>query len=359
MNPSDQIQSVTAKVDPEERAAREFVCGGNQYAGDSHRQLLRDPQVATAAQKVQRVWEGIGHNPNRPELLALREQALARARRASGRRWSLPWTNVQKSWGIAACLLGIALAAGIVWQLSPYGYQAGVYQTGIGEQRAIELADHSRIALDSNTKIRAAMSADVRTIEIIHGQAQFTVVHDPARPFKVKAGDHTIVDVGTVFTVDFVDQTVQVALIEGKVTVLTATSTDDASGAAESSDVRIVGATQSAGVPPQAIELSAGEELRFAQNGKATVTAKADLEAATAWREGKVIFHSEPLAEAVRRLNRYSKVQLQIDGAELGNLSVSGVFEAGDSRAFADAVEAYLPVTADYSHADVIKLRMK
>jgi transmembrane sensor len=245
-----------------------------------------------------------------------------------------------------------------VWQLSPYGYQAGVYQTGIGEQRAIELVDHSRIALDSDTRIRATMTADARTVEITHGQAQFYVVHDPARPFKVKAGDHTIVDVGTVFTVDYVDQTVQVALIEGKVTVLT-TNAANARGAAETPDMRITAAARSAGSPPQAIELSAGDELRLAQNGKATVTHKADIDAATAWREGKVIFHSEPLAEAVRRLNRYSKVQLKIDGDELANLSVSGVFESGDSRAFADAVQAYLPVTVDYSQSDVIKLQMK
>jgi len=357
MSPSDQKQSVSSEVDPETRAAREFVCGGNQCAGDFRRQLLQDPQVATAAQRVQRVWEGIGQNPNRPEFLALREQALARARRANGRRWSLRCRNVQKSWGIAASILGIAVAACIVWQLSPYGYQAGVYETGIGEQRAIELADHSRIALDSATRIRVTMTADARIVEITHGQAQFNVVHDPARSFKVKAGNHTIVDVGTVFTVDYVDQIVQVALIEGKVTVLTPNAPNVS--AAGLPNMSSAAAARSTGSPPQAIELTAGEGLRLAQNGETTVTAKADMEAATAWREGKVIFHSEPLAEAVRRLNRYSKVQLMIDGDELANLSVSGVFEAGDSRAFAAAVQAYLPVTADYSQSDIIKLQMK
>jgi transmembrane sensor len=113
------------------------------------------------------------------------------------------------------------------------------------------------------------------------------------------------------------------------------------------------------GAAPKTIELIAGEELRFARDGHATVTPKADIEAATAWREGKVIFHSEPLGEAVRRLNRYSTVQLQIDGDALANLSVSGVFEAGDTRAFAEAVQAYLPVTVDYSQSDRITLRMK
>jgi ferric-dicitrate binding protein FerR (iron transport regulator) len=40
-------------------------------------------------------------------------------------------------------------------------------------------------------------------------------------------------------------------------------------------------------------------------------------------------------------------------------MTVSGVFDAGNSRAFADVVQAYLPVTADYSKVDIIRLRMK
>jgi transmembrane sensor len=320
--------------------------------------LLRDPDSAGAVQNIDRVWQGIGQNANRPEFLTLREQALARARRANRRRWSLPWTDHQRSWVVAAGVVGVAIAAGLAWQLSPYGYRPGVYQTGIGEQRTIELSDGSRIALDSRTRIRATLTADARTIEITQGQAQFNVIHDPARPFKVIAGDHTIVDVGTVFTVEYVDKTVQVALLEGKVSVLTPEAMSDGDASVGSAAVGIQSPPGS-GSAPQAIELSAGEELRFAQNGKAIVTPQADIQAATAWREGKVIFHEEPLREAVRRLNRYSKTQLQIDGPELADLSINGVFEAGDSRAFAQALEAYLPVIADYSQGDVIKLRMK
>jgi transmembrane sensor len=353
MSPSDRQRPVGDDLSPEEQAATEFVRGevGRHSVRDSD-----DPQLANAREKVERAWQGVGQNANRPEFLMLREQALARARRANRRRWSLPRTSAQKSWVTAASVIGVVIAAGAAWQLSPFGYRPGVYQTGIGEQRTIELSDHSHIALDSNTRIHVTLTADARIIEIAQGQAQFNVVHDPGRPFKVMVGGHTIVDVGTVFTVEYVDQTVQVALIEGKVAVLTPEV-----NSAATTHIPGMPTTEPAasGYSSRTIELSAGEELRFAQNGRATVTLKADIQAATAWREGKVIFHSEPLAEAVRRLNRYSKVQLQIDGAELANLSVSGIFDAGDSREFADAVEAYLPVTADYSQSDVIKLKMK
>ena len=364
MNPSEIKPAAPADSDLEAQAAEQFLNrrAGNWTAADErdHVERLAHRDFADASARVERVWDGVAQQPNRPEFLSLREQALARARRANKRRWSLPWTTAQRSWTAAATLFAVAVAVATLWQISPFGYRPGVYETGIGEQRNIELSDHSHIALDSSTRIRATLTADARTIEISQGQAQFNVAHDATRPFKVIAGGHTIVAVGTVFTVEYADQTVRVAMMEGKVAVLSqeAGTSDDAQGSANSGLPSGRMAVRS-GAAPNTIELVAGEELRFARDGHPTVKPKADIEAATAWREGKVIFRSEPLGEAVRRLNRYSHTKLQLDGAELSNLSVSGVFDAGDSRAFADVVQSYLPVTADYSQADIIRLRMR
>jgi transmembrane sensor len=321
--------------DPTERAASEFlrrVSRAPDESGESsHTEDLRDPRSAAAFEKVADIWEGVGRSANRPEFLALREQAIARARRASQRRWSQPWGVLQRWRALVAGIAAIAITAGTVWQVSPYGFRPGVSRTGIGEQRTLELSDHTRVALDSSTRIRTTMTADTRTVEITQGQVQFFVAHEVARPFKVIAGGHTIVALGTVFTVEYDAHFVRVDMMEGRVAV----------------------------VAPDAIELTAGEEARFSPDGRATVTPQADIEAATAWRGGKVIFRAERLGEAIQRLNRYSHVQLQIDDAELADLRVSGVFEAGDNRGFADAMTAYLPVVADYTHGDVIKLRPK
>jgi transmembrane sensor len=364
MSPSEFKPTVPPDTDLETQVAKQFLKrrAGTWTAGDERQysERLEDRDFADASARVERIWDGVAQQPNRPEFLSLREQALARARRSNQRRWSLPWTTAQRSWTIAATLFAVGVAVATLWQLSPYGYRPGVYETGIGEQRSIELADHSHIALDSSTKIRATLTADARTIEIAHGQAQFNVAHDASRPFKVIAGGHTIVAVGTVFTVEYADQTVHVAMMEGKVAVLSqeVAGGGDVQGSASLSSPNGNVASPS-GAASSTIELVAGEELRFARDGHPTVKPKADIEAATAWREGKVIFHSEPLGEAVRRLNRYSRTKLQVDGDELSSLSVSGVFDAGDSRAFADTVQAYLPVTADYSQSNIIKLRMK
>jgi transmembrane sensor len=309
--------------------------------------LTSDPKFAEAFRQTQESWDAVGRHATSPELLALREQAIARARQASARRWSLPGA---RSWNLGnwAAAAAILIACGIIWQLSPYGYEPGFYKTSLGEQKAVELPDHSHIALDARTRLRVRFSADARIVQLLEGQAQFSVAKDPARPFKVEAGSKTIVAVGTVFDVEYVDSQVQVAMVEGKVAVLSR----DQSGSA---------------VPPEAdsksnnstIELSAGEALAVRADGASTILAKADIEAATAWRQGKVIFRDQTLAEAVHRLNRYSRQQVIVDDPALAQMKVSGVFDSGDAQAFAEAMQAYLPVTADFSGGSTIHLRMK
>jgi transmembrane sensor len=309
----------------------------------------RDPPFAEAFARAESSWASLDDHSASAEVMRHREAALAFARRANAQRWTHAHRGVRKPWGLVAALAGIGIAIGIAWQLSPYAYVSGQYETRLGEQRTLALEDHSRITLDAMTKVRVRFSQDVRAISLMHGQAQFNVAHDPARPFKVIAGDREIVAVGTVFTVEYADQQVRVAMLEGKVAVLD-----------ESAQARGPQAASSApSAPARPIELAAGEEMRVSANGKAVVTPNADLEAATAWRDGKIIFRSEPLDEAIRRVNRYSRLQIDLQAGSLGSSRISGVFEAGDTQGFVDAIERYLPVTVDATQSDRIQLRAR
>lgn len=325
---------------------RESTWGpADQVALDAR--LASDPKFAQVFRRAQESWDSVGRHASTPELLALREHAIARARQASARRWSLPGARLAYlgKWAAAAILIVCAT----VWQLSPYGYEPGLYKTGFGEQKVVELSDHSHIALDARTRLRVRFSADARIVQLLEGQAQFSVAKDPARPFKVQAGSKTIVAVGTVFDVEYVDRQVHVAMVEGKVAVLS----QDQSGSAVAQE----GGSKANN--PASIELSAGEALAIRADGASTVSPKADIEAATAWRQGKVIFRDQTLAEAVHRLNRYSRQQVIIDDPALAQMKVSGVFDAGDAQAFAEAMQAYLPVAADFVQSSTIHLRMK
>jgi transmembrane sensor len=314
--------------------------------------LREDMAFATAYARVQDAWASLDAHSDSPEIMRHREIALASVRRASARRWSLTNPIAQRRGRIAAVGAGLIVVLGIVWQLSPYGYVPGEYHTGLGEQKTVELPDHSRIVIDAVTRLRVGYTADARVVELASGQAQFSVTHDPARPFKVLAGDRAVVAVGTVFTVEYVDRRVHVATLEGRVAVV------DAPARVVPTQVLTTGRTSPASDSP-ALEVSAGEELRAAVGGSAAVIPQADLEAATAWRQGKIVFRTEPLGEAVRRINRYSRVQIVVNDPILAAKKISGVFETGDAQGFADAVEQYLGVRADSPDQNRIVLTVK
>lgn len=353
-----------AAPDLEERAAQAFARRrfGPWTAGDESElsaRLAQDASYADAYRRVEQSWGAVGQQAASADLMAMRERSLSRARRATARRWR-SGERQPSLWRLVAGLAAAGFVLAAAYELAPFGWRPGEYRTAIGEQRSIELADHSRIAMDAATRLRVHFSNDARIVQLISGQAQFWVAKDVARPFKVETDNHVVVAVGTVFTVEYVGQEMHVAMLEGKVAVLAQRSSDAPQEAPSMGrDVKMKPLSV---IAPRLvggdIELTAGEALDVRKDGQATIIPHADLAAATAWREGKVIFHKESLGEAVRQLNRYSSLQIEISDPALASMQVSGVFEEGDSLAFVEAVRSYLPVSADTSTAGRIRLHL-
>lgn len=109
--------------------------------------LSADAAFAEAYQQADAAWASIGAHAVSPELMRMREQALARARKAQARRW-WPRRGHSTRPGLAVAAL-LVLVAGLAFQLSPYGYHPDDYRTAIGEQRVVALKDQSTIALDA------------------------------------------------------------------------------------------------------------------------------------------------------------------------------------------------------------------
>lgn len=321
--------------------------------------LASDPAYAEAYRLAQETVDVLSIQADGPEMMRFREQALAHARLAAANRWLGPHSRHLSRWRRAAALAAAAVALALLWQFSPLGYRPGQYRTGTGEQRVIELDDHSLVALDAETSIAVHYTLQSRTVELLKGQAEFSVAKDPRRPFKVIAGDRTIIDVGTVFTVEYVDRSLQVAIVEGRVAVASdgpppgLHSINAVSG--PTAPLPAIGLKTKNAEP---IELSAGEALKVTQDGRAVVIPHADLEEATAWRDGKVIFRNAKLSDAVERMNRYSRVKLEIADPALDNERVSGVFEAGDTEGFIKGVQLALPVLVRHENANTALLSL-
>lgn len=278
------------------------------------------------------VWRSFGMHAASPGMIAIRKELLARVQRVGQGQWSggnhakgLPRRR------LIAAAVAAAAVTGIAW---PLATQGSVYQTGVGERRVVILRDGSVLSLDAMSRVSVRYSRDARRLTLSRGQARFDVAHDATRPFSVTARDRTVVATGTAFNIDIVRPEVRVTLIEGKVLVLAHRSAP-------------IPRMEGGPVRAKPIELRAGEALVAPADAPPTVVAKVDVERATAWQHGKLIFDKEPLAEAVERMNRYSERKITIGDAEAGAMPVSGVFNMGDVDAFMDSAASFLPLRVE------------
>lgn len=286
---------------------------------------LADPQNQEAFARAAATWNAFDDHLAAPQLLAMRADALQRARRSSLRHL-LP--SRRRLMTLAASLVVAFAGSFAVWQT----LQApAAYATGIGERRLVTLDDGSRISMDSNTAVEIRYGNTYRQLVLERGRARFDVARDIARPFSVTAGNQIVVAVGTSFNVERLYDKVLVTLIEGRVVV----------------KAQPAGPATTAAPATATFTLSAGQEL-VAARGTAPVVAVTSLPVATAWESGRLILDNVPLGEAVQRVNRYTNEPLTVDPA-VANVRVSGVFNAGDIGAFVDGITSYFPVQASTS----------
>jgi transmembrane sensor len=187
--------------------------------------------------------------------------------------------------------------------------RAPVYSTGVGEQRSLTLEDGSTVTLDTRTRIRVRFSARERTIELLEGQALFRVAKNDRQPFVVQSDAAAVRAVGTEFDMYRQRAGVTVTVLEGRVAV---TSSSEQRRADD------------------AVLVPAGQQVAVLGSAQVTPSAIADVAAATAWTQRRLIFESTPLSAVVKEFNRYNTRRLVIADPKLSSFHVSGVFSSTD-----------------------------
>lgn len=288
-----------------------------------YRLWAADPDNSRAVEAVGQGWDAVGALRNSPELLEMRQQALARLRRTGVQRYSR-----RGRWGraAAACLI-VGLAGGaLLYQMR---LQPVEYETEIGGRRVVALPDGSHVSMDSDTALQVSYTDTARALTLTRGRARFDVAHDASRPFTVTAGAETVVAVGTSFDVEKLGSTVLVTLLQGQVVVKQ-----------EEGALPVRGISKA----KPSVPLTQGQQLVAARHTQPTV-ASADLQVAAAWEAGHLVFHDEPLGAVVERVNRYTEHPVSVDPAA-ADIRISGVFNAGDVGSFVSAITGYFPVQA-------------
>ena len=296
------------------------------------RWLAANPSHASAFEDVEATWKRLAAIRAAPEMIALREAALSRRRRSPG-----PFAIA--AFAVAAAILAVALPR--AWYAMPHLYartearidaaaqapmaEAQDLRTSVGETRAIALADGSVVTLDTDSAVRVVSSDRSRLVTLMHGRAFFQVAKDSTRPFIVFAGDKRVMAVGTAFDVRLEGEAVSITLREGRIRVeapIAATSGVEATKTVEAADL----------VPGTRLDASsrAGWHL-----------AKADMARDLAWLHGQLVFDGNRLGDAVAEINRYSARKIVLADPTLADMPVSGVFNAGQVEAFAQALQSY------------------
>jgi transmembrane sensor len=189
-----------------------------------------------------------------------------------------------------------------------------------GHWREAKLPDGSLVQLGPRSALTVHFSALERNVELLNGDALFTVAKDPTKPFIVHSGQTRVRAVGTVFGVERDDRGVIVTVEEGRVAVL---------DSAEKSFAR-------APQPIAVTEISLGADQQIIVPAGAAMGAPRNVDSRRelAWAEGRLVVDDETVADVVRRFNRFNRVQLKVLDPQLAARSVTAVFDAADPDAF-------------------------
>jgi transmembrane sensor len=311
-----------------------------------------DPRHAEIFAEVESAWstfDRLSHYPHAPDREA-NPDLLAPPRKP------VTWP--------AGVLAGLAAAAaiavaGLVWTRrpappAPPPAAAAPASVAAAEPRLLRLSDGSVAELNTGTELSEHFTDAERRVRLLRGEAHFTVVHNPERPFIVEAGLAAIRAVGTAFNVRFRAATVEVLVTEGHVEV-------------QAPPWR--GAPAAGARPPA--QLHAGQRTFVpaadgADAGAAVVETldPAAIDRELAWQASRLSFDDQPLSEIAARFNRASaedpaRPRLVIGDAEVGSLRVSGRLRADDLGRFVEVLQSNFGIVAERSPDGEIVLRRR
>ncbi|TAN71497.1 MAG: FecR family protein [Methylobacter sp.] len=265
--------------------------------------LAADPLHRRIYEQVERVWLG----------LPCPQAELSAARKKTSRLRLLPKSLVLAS--AASLLFAVGLGIREGWPL----VDGRVLQTAKGELRQITLSDGSLVDLNSDTELAVHYGWLGRSLELVRGEALFSVAPAKLRPFEVSAGGGKLRDIGTRFNVAIGPSANRISVLEGAI-VLNLPATGEQR------------------------QTKSGQMMTYNAVTVLSEPVAADVKTFAVWRNRKLIFRNTPLSEVVRELERYHPVHVRLIDPSLGGLTLGGVFDNNDLDRFLTTLEAVLPV---------------
>jgi transmembrane sensor len=254
------------------------------------------------------------------------------------RLWIRRAPRFAPSWALAACALIAALALGLMATGSIARWSASrdtqVFATRVGENRSVRLTDGSTVTLGGDSRVAVSFHPRERDIDLLRGEAFFTVARNHHRPFRVAAGRAVVVAVGTQFDVRRDSSQVMVDVVEGRVVVMPHSSIIP---------IAVLRAFRPELTP---VFVDAGERTAVNSLEVEPPSQVRDPEDATSWRSGRLVFRMQPLDEVLQQVNRYSSTPIVIADPDIARLKVTGTVVGGDVAGWVGSLHSALGIVA-------------
>ena len=235
-----------------------------------------------------------------------------------------------------------------------------VYSTAIGEQKTLQLADGSTVQLNTNSTVEVDYSDSTRRLNLTQGEAHFDVAHNPDRPFEVYAGNRLVRAIGTAFTVHVRKIDVEVIVTEGTVEIDEPELTTNISIAqapnSATAGSSTTGSSKTGSDTP--VKASAGSVLTFSKDliDDVEVMVGAQLQDQLSWRQGMLVFNSEPLQSVVDEVSRYTDLTIIIPERSAREMKVGGLFKVGDTESLFEALREGFDIHVKEVSSNVVYL---
>lgn len=227
-------------------------------------------------------------------------------------------------WKPLATLSATALVAVSLFMMEQQDRQH--YYADVGDYQQITLQDGSIIELNTDSAIAVSLSESGRDIELLKGEAFFTVAPGKTKPFVVTVGEARVQALGTAFNIyRQSEKQSMVSVVEGV--------------------VRVSEASGSSVAAPESKMLLANDVVLVDETIGLSELQAVNLEQMTAWRSGQVLFDKASVADAVAILNRYLERKIVVAASASSNHRISGIFSIRERRETLNAVAQAFDLT--------------
>ena len=241
---------------------------------------------------------------------------------------------------VAIVIALVALAVGNDADLQG-GLANGKFATRIGEIRDLDLADGSTIHLNTDSVVSVAFDSDQRTVFLEHGEAHFQVAPEFGRRFVVFTDIGAIEAIGTAFQVRVFPGEIEVTVTEGVVDLRSLPG-----HLTEIPPIRALSRSDRAQAEAAASlgQLVAGQSTRIdgglAELGEVQTLGESEVALQLSWREGRLMFAGETLAEVVAEVSRYTQIDVVFADPDIKSIPIGGRFKIGETDALFDVLQA-------------------